>query len=208
MADAFGFCLHCRLQHVGVDAFCKYYTLRVASGCLSQLAGEFALLSHQLFQMLTVFVPIGNGLLGYTAFHGSPCHSHGHFSNESWVYGFGYEVVRTEGEIVHLISFIYHVRYRKLGQIGNGVYGGQLHLFVDGCGCHIQGSTENIGETYDVIYLVGIVAATGRHQYIRTGAHGIFIRDLRDGIGQGKHDWVVCHAANHVLCQHVAFGQS
>ena len=48
-------------QHIGVNAFGKYHTLRVAAGGVVELAGQFALVTHQLTQLPAV------GCLLYTS---------------------------------------------------------------------------------------------------------------------------------------------
>ena len=59
-----------------------------------------------------------------------------------------------------MIDIVHHIGHGLLGQIGDGVNGCQLHLLVDGCGVNVEGTTEDVGETDDVIDLVGIVGTT------------------------------------------------
>ena len=86
--------------------------------------------------------------------------------------------------------------------------GSHFHIFVDGGCMHIQCSTEYIGETYNIVYLVGIVGTTCRHKNIGTGLHGFLVRNLWDRICQSKDDGVFSHATYHFLCKYVTFGKS
>ena len=67
-----------------------------------------------------------------------------------------------------MISLVHNIGYRLFCQVGNGMYGGNLHFFVDGFGLSIQGTAEDIGETDYIINLVRIVRPSGCHQYIGT----------------------------------------
>ena len=56
--------------------------------------------------------------------------------------------------------------------------------------------------------MVGIVAATGGHQHVRTGIHGVLVGDFGHRVGKCKHDWVFSHRAHHVFGEDVAFRQA
>ena len=92
MADAFSLGFHGGFQHVGMDTLGKHHALGIAAGRISQLAGQFRLISHQFFQVEGVSVPVFDGLAGYSAFHGSFGHSHGHLGDEARVYRFRDEI--------------------------------------------------------------------------------------------------------------------
>ena len=103
-----------------------------------------------------------------------------------------------------MISLVHHVGHGLLGQIGNGIHGGQLHVLVDGTGMSIERSAEYIGEPDDVVYLVRIVGTSRGNQHVGTRGLGIFVGNLRRGIGQCEDDGFLGHAAYHVLRQHIA----
>ena len=208
MADTLRFCFYGSFQHVRVTAFGKYDTLRVAACRVIELAGKLGFLSHEFAEMCFVSIPVFDILTGYAAFHSSTGYGDGNFRYQTWIYRFRYEVFRAEREIVYMISFIYHIGYRLLGQIGNCVYGSYFHLFVDRFCLRIQSTTEDIRETDYVVNLIRIIGTSGCHQHVRTGGHGIFIRDFRCRIGQGEYDRRRSHTAYHVLRQHVAFRQA
>ena len=106
-----------------------------------------------------------------------------------------------------MVSFVDHVGHRFLGQSGDGTYGSQFHFFIDGSGTGVEGTTENVGESDDIVDLVRIVGTSGRHQYVRAGSHGIFVGNFRSRVGQGEDNRMRGHAAHHILCQDIAFGQ-
>ena len=60
-----------------------------------------------------------------------------------------------------MVSFVDNVGYRFLSQVGNGMYGCQLHFFVDGSGARIKCTAEDIRESDNIVYLVRIVRTSG-----------------------------------------------
>ena len=54
--------------------------------------------------------------------------------SETRVNRFRDEVFRTETKVVNMISLVHNIGYRLFCQVGNGMYGGNLHFFVDGFG--------------------------------------------------------------------------
>ena len=162
------FCLgfHGCFQHVGVCTFGEYHALRAAAGCIVQLSGEFVFLSHQFAQVVLVSLPVGNLLACHSRFHGSFGYGHGHFGNQTRVDRFRNEVFGTETQVVYVVSLIHHIRHRLFGQSGDGSYGSQFHLFVDGSGLCVEGTAEDIRESDYVVDLVRIVRTSGSHQYV------------------------------------------
>ena len=77
--------------------------------------------------------------------------------------------------------------------------GGQLHLLVDGCCVHVKGTAEDIGESDDVVNLVGIVGAACRHENVGTGIHRVLIRYLGYWIGEGEDNGILGHCLYHLL---------
>ena len=138
----------------------KYYALWV--GCCSsvELLGELGLLTQQHAERLLILIPVLNGLASHTAIHCCLGNSGADLSDKTWVNGLGNEVVATEGEVVDLIDIVDNIGNRLLGQIGNGVNSSELHLLVDGTGVNVEGTTEDVGETDNVVNLVGIVGTT------------------------------------------------
>ena len=168
MTDTFGFGFYSGFQHIGVRTFGKYHALRIATGGVVKLAGQFAFVTHQFAELYAVSIPVFNVFTGYTAFHSSLGYCTGNFSDKTRVNRFRDEVFRAETKVVNMISLVHNIGYRLFCQVGNGMYGGNLHFFVDGFSLSIQGTTEDIGETDYIINLVRIVRPSGCHQYIGT----------------------------------------
>ena len=158
-ADSFGLCLNGGFEHRGVDAFGKYDFLGVCACGIIQFLCELCLLTEQFAQFILISSPVCDGLSCNSTFDSGLCHGSGNLGDKTRVHGLGDKVQWSEREIVHLIDVVDNVRNRLLGQIGDGVYGSQLHLLIDGAGVNVQRSAEDIGEAYDVVYLVGIVGA-------------------------------------------------
>ena len=160
MADTLGLSLHGSLEHCGVNTLGEYHSLWMAAGGVVELLGELGLLSEQLAQAVLVCVPVGDCLAGHTAFDSSLCHRCRYLGDKSWVNWFRDEIVATECQVVHVIYVVHHVGHRLLGKVGDGMHGSQLHLLVDSSGMHVERTTEDIWESDNVVYLVGIVATT------------------------------------------------
>ena len=88
-------------------------------------------------------------------------YSHRDLGDEAWVNRLGDKVIGAEGEVVHLINLVDNIGYRLLGQVGNGSYGSQFHLFVNSGSSYIKCAAEDVGEADNIINLIGIVASTG-----------------------------------------------
>ena len=151
------------------------YALRVFTGGLVEVLGDACLLSHAQTKGTLVLVPVGYLLACHTALDGSLCYGSTYLRDESWVYGFRYEIVGTEGEVVYVVHLVNYVWYRLLCKICDGVNGSYLHFLVDGAGVDVQSTTEDVRETDDVVYLVWIVGTACRHEYVRACCHGVFV---------------------------------
>ena len=82
-----------------------------------------------------------------------------------------------------MIDFIDYIGNRLLRQFCNSSYCSKLHVFIDGLCMNVECATEDIGEADDIIDLVGIIASSGAHQYVRAAGNGIVIGDFRYRIG-------------------------
>ena len=186
----------------------KYHTLGIATGGFVELLSQFALLSHDVLQVCGIGIPVGYLLACHTALHSCLCHGHAHLGDETGVNRLGNEIVLAEGEVVHVVNLVHHIGNGFLCQGGNGTHGGKLHLLVDG-GCGgVQCATEDIGETYYVVYLVGIVGTACGHEHIGTCLHGLLVGNLGFGVCQGEHYGHVCHGAYHLLREHTALAEA
>ena len=153
-----------------------------------KVACQLGFLAEQLHKVLFVRIPVGNGLSCHSAFDGSLCHSSTYLCDKTRVNWFRDEVLRTEAEVVDMVNLINYIRNGLLSQVGNSMYGSHLHLLVDGLGMNVKSATEDVREADNVVNLVGIVAASGRHEHVRTACHSILVADFRHGVGKSKHD--------------------
>ena len=100
-------------------------------------------------------------------------------------------------------DFVGHVLARQIGERAGG---GDLHLHVDGGGAHIEGAAENEREAENIIDLIGIVGAPGRHDGVVAHLRHFLGGDFRVGIGQREDDRLIRHRLDHVLGES-AFGR-
>ena len=98
-----------------------------------------------------------------------------------------------------MVCFIHNIGYRLFCQIGDGMYRSYFHLLVDGFGLSVESPAEDVREADYIVDLVRIIRTAGCHQYVRTGGHGIFVRDFRCRVGESEYDRHRSHASYHVL---------
>ncbi len=203
MADAFLQCLDSGLHHRRVTAFSEYDALRMERCRRMQRTGELRLLTQHLTQMILVSIPIGDFAAGHTTIDSSFGHSGRHLGDQTGIDGLRNEVFRTELQVIDMIHLVHNVGHRLLSQICDSPDGGQLHLLIDCLRMHVKRTTEDVGEANDIINLVGVIRAAGRHQNVGAGSSSILVRDLRHRIGQREDDRHVSHRADHILREHI-----
>ena len=191
-----------------MDSLSKDYPLWMCRRRSVEFLGEFGFLTKQNAERLLILVPILNILTRYATLYSSTCHCRADLSDESRVDGLGDEIVAAKGQIVDLIDIVHHIRHRLLGEVCNGMDSSQFHLFVNGTGMHVEGTTEDVWETDDIIDLVRIVGTPGRHQYIGASLHSVLVGDLRHRVGQSEDDRTGSHRAYHILREHIALRES
>ena len=125
-----------------------------------EVACKLCLLTKQHHKVLLVCVPVCNGLACYATLDSCLGNGCTHFRDESRIHGFRYEVFGAESEVVNMINLINDIGYGLLCKIGNGVHGCHLHFLVDSLGVNVERTSEDVWETDDVVYLVGIVATS------------------------------------------------
>ena len=120
----------------------------------------------------------------------------------------GDQVLRAESQLLAGVSGGHHLALLGLGQFGDGVYRRDFHLHRDRrCTC-VQRTPKNVGETQNVVDLIGIVGATGGDDRVVAYRLDFFRQDFRRRIGQRKYQRSGCHLANHVGFQHAASRQT
>ncbi len=102
------------------------------------------------------------------------------------------DVILPEG-VVGAIGSGHFLRHRHARQLGNGLGRGDLHLLVDRRRPDVEGAAEDEREAEHVVDLVGIIAAPGGDDRIRTHRLGVIGSDLGIGIGHGEDDRLVGH---------------
>ncbi|MNH09721.1 hypothetical protein D3C79_691820 [compost metagenome] len=160
----------------------------------------------ELGQLLHVGIKVFDRAHRHAGIHGCLGYRRGNFNNQAWVERFGNDVFRAKGEVLIAIRRSHHVALLCQRQIGNGVHAGQLHLFVDGGGPHIQRATEDERETQYVVYLVGIIRTAGTDD--RIWAHRFRQRrqNFRFRVSQRHDQRISGHGFHHVLRQHARAG--
>ena len=207
-ADAFLLCLYGRFHHRLVTTLCKDDALRMVGCGGVEGAGQLGFLSQQLPEVLLVALEVLDRRACHAALHGGLGHRRTDLGDQPRVDRFRNEVLRSEGEVVHAIYLVDDIGHGLLGKVGNGFYGGHLHLLVDGFGMDIQCAAEDVGESDDVVDLVGVVGTACRHDDVRPCGNGVLVGYFRDRIGQCEDDRLLVHRADHVLREDVALGQS
>ena len=107
-----------------------------------------------------------------------------------------------------MIYFINNVGNRLFCQICNSIHSSQFHFLIYRFCVYVKSSTEYIRESYDIIYLVRIIASSCWHKDVGAACHRILITDFRDRIGKSKHNRIIIHRTYHVLGEYIPFWQS
>ena len=204
LAHARPLILHGRAQDTQIVALGKDH------GCLS-MAGPRADRAHDAgrgvhagLQRRLIGFHILDHPAGGAGFHAGLGHGGRYHVDQPRIEGCRNDVIAPEGQLAP-ISHVDLIGHIQTGQRGKRLGAGDLHLVIDGAGMHVQCSSEQVGKTKDVVYLIGIIAAPRRHDGIR--AHGMRILggDLGVGIGHGEYYRIGSHAGHHFR-RHRALG--
>ena len=133
----------------------------MCSSCGIQFLGKLSLLPQQDRERVFILFPVFNLTASHSAVDSCLGYGSADLGDKSRIDGFRDEVFATKGQVVHLIYIVHHVGNGLLGQVGNSVNSGQLHLFVDGSSMNIKRTTEDIGEADHIVDLVRIVCTAG-----------------------------------------------
>ena len=153
-------------------------------------------------QALTVGVHVGDGAQGHTTVGGGLGHGRGDLHHQARVKGLGNQILWAKRQLLARIGRGHHIALLGLGQLGNGVNGGNLHFVGDGGCTRIQGPAKNVGEAQNVVDLVVIVGAAGGHDGVV--AHGLdfFGGNFGCGVGQRQDQRLGRHALDHLGLEH------
>ena len=109
----------------------------------------------------------------------------------------GDEVVGAELDRLAAVGRDHRLRHRLLGQGRQRPRGRDLHRLGDAPGPHVEGAAEDVREAEDVVDLVGIVGASGRHQRVGAGRDRVGVADLGVGVGHREDDRPRAHGGEH-----------
>ena len=207
MSNAFNLRLHGGLEHIEV-AFGKHNALGVTASGIAELTDKLVVVTHHVTQTVVVGIPIGNRLAGHATFDSGLGHSDGHIGQQTRIERLRNQVFLTEGKALRVVSNVHHIRNRLVGKGCNSAHGSVLHVFVDAGGANVEGSTENVGETDNVVHLVRIVAAARRKNQVATACHGFFVADFGVRVGECENDRLVGHATDHFASQDISLGEA
>ncbi len=120
-------------QHVVGIGFPEHYAFGIETGLFDEVHHHLVFVSHACAQVVFILVPVLYGGSGCAAFHCSLGHCGGYCGEQARVEGFRQDVFFAETHAFHVVCRIYDSRHGPFCQAGDGMYGCQLHLFVD-CG--------------------------------------------------------------------------
>ncbi len=112
---------------------------------------------HEALQALTVRGKVGDGPQRDPTVHRRLGHGRRDLHHQPRVEGFGDQVLRAEAQLLPHVRRRHHFALLGLCQFGDGVHGRNFHLQCDGGRTRIQRAAEDVGETQDVVDLIGIV---------------------------------------------------
>ncbi len=197
-ADALVHHLGHGLEDQGMRAFGEHHALGVGLGAVDDAADHILAAALEAFEALLVGLHVGDGRLRHAGLHRSLGDGRSHPQQHPGIEGLGDDVLGAEGELLARVGLHDGIRHFLLGQGGQGLRGGQLHLLIDLGGADIQGAPEDEGEAQDIVHLVRIVAAARGQDDVVAGGLGGGVVDLGIGVGQGEDDGVLGHAQQHL----------
>ena len=149
------------------------------------------------FEGFAVSFEVGNRVAGDSAFGSGLCHGRWNGGEQSAVERFGQDVVGTEFHVFLAVELADGCGHRFACEGRDGMGCGELHGFVDGRCPAIERSTEDIGESKNIIDLVGVVASACGIDEVGACRHGYVAGNLGFRVCEGEHDWSVGHGKKH-----------
>ena len=117
----------------------KTIGLGIALGLVDDHAHDLFGLALGRFEVLDVLGHVLDRLAGHAAVHGGLGDGRGDMQQDARVERLGDDVVAAEGELDVAVGLADGVGHLFAGQAGQGLDGGQLHLFVDAAGADSRG---------------------------------------------------------------------
>ena len=169
----------------------------IGLGLVNHGARNFVGLAESALQLRAIGFEI-DWLLRYSAAHGSFGDGRGLPHQHAGIEGLGNEILAAKLQARDAIGAAHGVGNIFFGEIGQRVRGGELHLFVDGGGAHVERAAEDERKAEHVVDLVGIVGASGGDDDVAARAFRFFVGNFGIGIRHGKYDRVGRHGAHHL----------
>ena len=197
-----------RAQDAVVLAGAEDHPLGRAARLLEQRPHDQAGLEDELAELLAIGVEVGDRPRRHARVHGGLGDRGRQLDDQARIERLGDDLVRPEAAGL-LAEGARHDLGRLLArQRRQRAHAGDLHLVVDGRGADIERAAEDVGEAQDVVDLVGIVAAAGRHDGVVAHRRDVFRRDLGIGIGQREDQRLGRHLGHHLALQHAGGRQA
>ena len=172
-------------QDAVVLAGAEDHPLGRAARLLEQRPHDQAGLEDELAELLAVGVEVGDRPRRHARIHGGLRHRRRQLDDQARIERLGNDLVRAEAAAACSPKARATTSDGSLrASVGERAHAGDLHLVVDRRGADIERAAEDVGEAEDVVDLVGIVAAAGRHDGVVAHGSHVFRRDLGIGIGE------------------------
>ena len=190
-------CLRRRLQHVGMRAFGENKSLRRTLRRLEHRLHDEARAIDEGREFVCVGLEVGNGAGGDAGLHGGGGDGRCDFRDQPRIERFRQDVIRTKYEGIGTVSRGDDIGGGLVGNAGERLHGGLLHVLVDGGGAAIEGTAEDEREAQHVVDLVGKVCAARGDDRIFANRLDVFRHDLWVGICERENQWFGAHAGHH-----------
>src|ERR1700733_2389212 len=194
-------------QDLFVIAFGEDDLLGVHLRLVDHGARDFVGLAEPALELGTVGFEI-NWFLGDSGAHRGLGDGGGFPHQHTGIEGFGDQIFTAELQTLDAVRAADGVGDIFFCQIGESVGCSELHFFVDGGGTNVEGSTENEGESENVVDLVGIVGASSGDDDITAAGLSLGVSNFGVGVGHGEDDRIGGHGAHHVGSDRTLHGET
>ncbi|MCY1518156.1 hypothetical protein D9M68_528650 [compost metagenome] len=196
-------------QHAFFLAFAvRHALLRCALGGVEDRLHGGARGVDEALQLVAVGVQVLDRAQRHAAFLGRLGHGRRDLHHQARVEGLRNQVFGAEAQLFTGVGGGHALALLGLGQLGDGVHRGDLHLVGDGGGARVERAAEDEREAQDVVDLVRVVGAARGHDHVVAHRMGVFGRDLGVRVGQREDHRLGRHLRDHFRLQHAAGRQA
>ena len=185
-----------RTQHHFFFAFGIHHALLVGARAVVDRLHHQAGAVDELAEPVAVGRHVGDRARGHARIHRRLRHRRGQLHQQARVQRTRNQVFRAEARGFATIGRAQvgglAPRHRR-----NRLDAGDLHVFVDAGGAHVQRAAEQVREAQHVVDLVRVVRTAGADDAIRPHRLGRFRGDFRVGVGQRKDHRLARHGGDH-----------